>query len=145
MSTFSINQAASTEIQRIFSLSNCPDPVAQLYDRAGTGHLFDEVQVGLASGTETTEELKAIARKRFGDVADEVRQLEFSLMVGAAERAKFTPDRLHEVSGITFVMEGETAARLGGYCLTFEHGRFFFIDADGKRHNLRSSLAPRSK
>jgi hypothetical protein len=106
MSTFSINQFALAEIQRIFGYSkSCREPVAQLFESANAGHLFEELHAAIASGTKTHEELSAIARKRAEDVASEVRQLNLSLMVGAAERAECRSRDLHEIGGVTFALD----------------------------------------
>lgn len=129
------------EIQRIFSYSECSEPVAQLYERAGAGHLFEEFHGALADGTITPEELSAMARKRVEEVASEVRQLNFSLMVGAAERADCRSDNLHEIGGITFAMDARIVEELHDYCLTFENNHFFFKDASNTAHTLSAILA----
>jgi hypothetical protein len=144
MSSFSIDQAALAEIQRIFSYSECSEPVAQLYERAGAGHLFEAVHGALIDGTMTPEELSAMARKRVGEIATEVRQLNFSLMVGAAERADCRSKTLHEIGGVTFAMDARIVEELHDYCLTFENNHFFFRDARNTAHTLSAILA-RSK
>ena len=146
MSTFSINQAALAEIQRIFGYSNsCRDPVAQLFESANAGHLFEELHAAIASGTKTPEELSAIARTRAEDVASEVRQLKLSLMVGAAERAECRSRDLHEIGGVTFALDARIVQALHGYCLTFENGHFFFRGADNTAHTLSAILARTKK
>ncbi|OGB22631.1 MAG: hypothetical protein A3I66_12410 [Burkholderiales bacterium RIFCSPLOWO2_02_FULL_57_36] len=140
MSTFSINEAALTEIQHIFRQSKCRDPVARLYESADPGHLFDEFKTELLKKTQTAEDLGAMGRKRFEEVGD---QLKSSLMVGACERTDFQPKDLCDVNGITLVMGFGVAEMLREYCLTFEDGRFLFRGADNVAHTLRS-LAKKS-
>jgi len=141
MSMFSINQAALAEIQRIFSYSECSEPVAQLCESAGVGHLFEKFHGALADGTITREELSAMARKRVEEVASEVRQLNFSLMVGAAERTDCRSETLHEIGGITFAMDARIVEELHDYCLTFENSHFAFKDAYNALHTLSAILA----
>src|SRR5579863_9319283 len=115
MSTFSINQAALAEIQRIFDHSkSCRDPVAQLFESASAGHLFEGFHAAIASGTKTPEELTAIGRKRAEDVSSEVRHLKLSLMVGAAERAECRSRDLHEIGGVTFALDVRIVQALNG-------------------------------
>jgi hypothetical protein len=135
MSTFSIDEAASAEIRRIFSRRRCLDPVAGLYDRADAGRLGL-----LLGGAQITEDLTATINRRLNEVES---QLEFSLMVRADERATFSSEYLHEVGGVTFVMDAQLFAMLRGHCLTFERDRFFLISADNTAHTLRSLLSAR--
>jgi hypothetical protein len=145
MRPFSIDRAALAEIQRIFSNSECSEPVAQLYERAGVGYLFEAVHGALIDGTMTPEELSAMARKRVGEVATEVRHLNFSLMVGAAERADCRSTHLHEIGGITFAMNSRVVEELRDYCLTFENNHFVFKDARNTAHTLSAILARSQK
>jgi hypothetical protein len=141
MNTFSISQAASSEIQRIFDRSECLEPVATLYEAADSGHLIK----AMSDGTKTTEELTAaIVGKRFEEVASALRQLKMSLRVWAAERADYPVEYLHEVSGITFGIDARIVEALHEYCLTFEDGQFFFKGMDNARHTL-SSIPRRTK
>lgn len=135
MSTFWINEAALTEIQRIFRQSKCHDPVARLYERADPGHLFDEFKTELLERTKTTEDLAAMGKRRFEEVG---AQLKSSLMVGACERMDFRPEDLREINGITLVMGSGVAEMLCEYCLTFENDRFLLRGADNVAHTLRS-------
>jgi len=137
MSTFSIDQAALTEIQRIFDYSEHLDPVAQLYESRDAGHLFDAT---LAGATKTTEELGVKVRKRFAEVESEVRQLKISLMVGAAERSEYRSEHLHKIAGITFGLDPRIVEALHNYCLTFKDGQFIFKGADNSTHILSSIL-----
>jgi hypothetical protein len=135
MSAFSINEAALTEIQRIFRQSKCRDPVARLYEWADAGHLFDEVKTVLLERTKTTEDLEVMGKRRFAEVGD---QLKSSLAVDACERTDFRPEDLREVSGVTLVMGSGVPEMLREYCLTFEDGRFLLRGADNVVHTLRS-------
>ena len=140
--TFSIHRTALTEIQRIFGYSkSCLDPVAQLYETADPRHIFGD---SLDDGTKTTEELTAIARNRLEEVASEIRDLQFSLMVGAAERADCQSSNLYEIGGITFAMDGRIVEILRDYCLMFENGHFHFRGADNTAYALSSILARRA-
>jgi hypothetical protein len=137
-----MSHAALAEIQRIFGYSkSCREPVAQLFETANAGHLFEDLHAAIASGTKTPEELSAIARKRAEDVASEVRQLNLSLMVGAAERAECRSRDLHEIAGVTFALDARIVRALHGYSLTFEDGHFFFRGADNTAQTLSSILA----
>jgi hypothetical protein len=82
-----------------------------------------------------------MARKRVEEAASEVRQLNFSLMVGAAERADCRSENLHEIGGVTFAMDARIVEELHDYCLTFENNHFFFKDAYNTAHTLSAILA----
>ena len=135
MSAFSINEAALTEIQRIFRQSKCRDPIARLYEKADPGHLFDEFKIGLLKKTKATEDLAAMGKRRFEEVGD---QLKSSLMVGACERTDLRPEDLCKIKGITRVMGPGVAEMLCEYCLTFEDGCFLLRGTDNVAHTLRS-------
>lgn len=140
MSAFSIDQAALTEIQRIFRESKCADPAAVLYEAADPGHLFDDLKTGLLQGSKTSEDLSAMGKKRFDEVKD---QLKSFLVVGACERKDARPEDLFEVGGITFVMGLGVPEMLREYCLTFEDGRFLLRGPDNATHTLRSIATKR--
>jgi len=135
MSAFSINEAASMEIRRILRQSGYRDPVARLYERADSGHLFDDVKRVLLGGTKPKEDVETMARKRFAEIGD---QLKSSLAISASERADFHPEDLCEANGITFALGPAFIALLREYCLTFEDGRFALRSADNVAHTLRS-------
>jgi hypothetical protein len=140
MNTFSINEAAAAEIRRLFRQFNCRDPVAYLYERADTGNMFDEVTSALLDGAQSTEDLSAMARRRFSEVEG---QLKPSLAVGAGERAEFRPEDLYEMDGITFVMDSRIREMLCGCRLTFEDGHFLLRDEGNVAHTLRSLASTR--
>jgi hypothetical protein len=135
MSTFSINEAAFTEIQRIFRQMKCHDPVAQLYETADPRHLFEELKAELLERKMTPEAVEILGKTQYEKVGN---QLKSSLMVGVSERAEFQPENLYEINGITFVMDASVAKWLDEYCLTFEEGRFLLRGADNIPHTLRS-------
>jgi hypothetical protein len=135
MLTFSIDQSAVIEIQRIFRQSNCDDPAAVLYEAADPGNLFDDFGKALLEGAKTGEDMSAMGKKRFEEVGD---QLKSWLVVGACERKDIRTEDLVEVGGLAFVMRPEVAEMLREYRLTFEDGRFLLRGADNTAHTLRS-------
>jgi hypothetical protein len=135
MSTFSIDEVALAEIRRIFGRSTCLDPVASLFERADAGHLFDEIKTAFLDGARTTEDLSAMARDRYREVAGQIKS---SLAVDVVERADFRSEDLFEIGGVTFVIGAQLLEMLSDYRLMFERDRFYFRGADNTEHTLRS-------
>jgi hypothetical protein len=135
MVAFSISETALKEILHIFHASKYRKPVARLYERANADLLFSEVDESLLQGNKNSEELIAIAKKRFDEVED---QLESSLAIGVHEDIEFRTEDLSTVNGITFVMGPDVPELLCNCCLTFENGCFFLRDQNNVAHTLRS-------
>lgn len=135
MNMFSISEEASLEIQRIFMVAKCIEPVAQLYETSDPHHLFDDLKSAFVNPREPSEKLTEMAKARFQEVES---QLKFRLTVRARERGHFQPKDIYETGGIPFVMVPEAVVMLSRYCLIFEDDRFLLKGPDKTVHTLRS-------
>lgn len=86
------------------------------------------------------ESIEAAAKKRFEEVQD---QLKPTLMIEARQRARYGPEDLFDVDGITITMSASARQLLDGYRLVFENGRFLLRDINGSAYTL-SDLVRRS-
>jgi hypothetical protein len=136
MSEMMISDAAKNKIQHIFCEIGYEEPVAVLYESADAGNLLDDINDGsLISGRGRDAEDKII--ERFRQTRD---QLNFALMVGVDDRARFEKKDLFEVGNITFVMAPKIVGLLKGCTLIFENDRFLLRGPDDLTYTLLSSF-----
>ena len=135
MRSFLVDAAATAEIHKIFRESGLADPVARLSERSERTSLFEDLTTDLLEGKRTAKEVSELGKRRLDNVEG---QLKSYLDIAAEVRSRLSPGDLTTVGNVTFAMSSYAAAKLGGYCLTFESDRFFLKGPDGSLHTLRS-------
>jgi hypothetical protein len=129
MNPFSIDEAASAEIQRIFGSASAWSQSLNYMKAPIRGICLRRSKLHLPTRARPPKKLVPKPGKRYQEVASEVRR-KLSLVVGAAKRGEYRSEHLHEIGGITFGMGARIVDALHNYCLTFEGGHFFFRDSD---------------